>query len=104
MDYTGAVAALSKLLGCNVENMLLLKSRKLVKKRFLSWHPDKNPDKPEKFKEGFLELQEAWKVCNNKDDDQSQTSSGFHEDNDNEYVWSDPSDDEDESNSIPFSD
>lgn len=62
MDYDQASCSLSRLLGVNVSSLCFTKVRKLVQKRRIQWHPDKNPANPEAYKEEFLELQEAWKV------------------------------------------
>lgn len=62
MDYDQACCSLARLLCINVTTGNVDLIKKLVKKRMLKWHPDKNTENPNKYKEEFLELTEAWKA------------------------------------------
>ena len=45
-----------------MDNLSYESVKKLVKRRQLQWHPDKNPDDPQRYNEQFLQLMDAWKV------------------------------------------
>lgn len=67
MDKIRASAILCKLLCCSIDQLTPIALRKLVKKRFVAWHPDKNKEAPERFREEFQDLFKAWKVYNGED-------------------------------------
>lgn len=60
MDYQEAKSSLINLLCVSVDGLTLKELSKLVRKRFLQWHPDKNKGS-NKYSENFRELFEAWK-------------------------------------------
>lgn len=62
MDITTARANLVRLLCINLENYDLDQLRKLVKKRYLAWHPDKNTANPDKYRGLFEDLKNSWEV------------------------------------------
>lgn len=103
MDYQTARDNLINLLCCSVEALSITDLRKLVKKRYLQWHPDKNKDNPERFVDNFRLLKESFDVYVKG----PPTDSGcfFSEDLHCDEEW-DPSWDSDESdyNSTPFDD
>ena len=118
MDYDQASCSLSRLLAVNVSSMCIKKVRKLVQKRRIQWHPDKNPGNPDAYKEEFLELQEAWKVyLKGPDGDESQSTAGtsygtsepdLHCYEDMDFDWDkddgDSEAEESDYNSTPFDD
>lgn len=59
MDFTQARSALIKLLCVSVDSLNVKELSKLVKKRFLLWHPDKNAGN-DVFCENFRTLHAAW--------------------------------------------
>lgn len=62
MDYSQACENLIKLLCCNIETLSFEKIKELVRKRYRQWHPDKNHDNPEKYRENFMLLKESFDV------------------------------------------
>jgi len=66
MKLSEAKAKLCKLLCCNIDNLSYEEVKKLKKKRTVQWHPDKNHDEPDRYKEHFLALMEAWDVYNER--------------------------------------
>ncbi|AXL65948.1 hypothetical protein [Circular genetic element sp.] len=105
MDRAEALAALCRLLCCNVDHLYktdLPLLKRLVKKRYLNWHPDKNLDNPDRHKEDFLKLQDAWRIFNG-DEGSSQSQERSEDFWCGEEMWE--SDDEDSDyNSTPFDD
>lgn len=59
MDYQEAKSVLINLLCVSVDGLTINELSKLVRKRFLQWHPDKNKGS-DKYSENFRELFEAW--------------------------------------------
>lgn len=62
MDYSTACENLIKLLCCSIENLSFEDIKKLVRKRYRQWHPDKNHLNPEKYRENFMLLKESFDV------------------------------------------
>ena len=113
MDKIRSSAILCKLLCCNVDHMKTDDLRKLVKRRFRQWHPDKNHDNPHQFVNEFRELKKAWDVFNGQDsyeeeeevDSGRPSTSGMTADDlycDEEMEFS--SDSDSEYNNTPFDD
>lgn len=104
MDRADALAALCRLLCCNVDHMLATapdQLRKLVKKRFLQWHPDKNLDNPNRYKENFILLKESWAIV----DGQQGSSQERSEDEPDLFCYESMDESEDSDyNSTPFDD
>lgn len=96
MDFDESVKILCDLLKCNVTNLPNDKLRKLVHKRYLLWHPDKGSDKD---KELFVSLNTAYNVFKKGPADAS--ADLFC---DEEFDFSDLSDDDSDYNDTPFSD
>lgn len=107
MDYYLAKENLIKLLCCSIETLNDDELRKLVKKRYKLWHPDKNKENPEKYKENFITLNESYRVYRQYHEESSSTKdSGNYSENlfcdeDMDTNWE--SDDSDY-NSTPFDD
>lgn len=99
-----AIVNLNSLLNCNIENLSLIELKKLIRKRHLQWHPDKNPDNPNLFKDKWMLLHRSWKYYLNKSPNHPSTSTQSSED---EHLFSDSeiySDEECDYNQTPFSD
>lgn len=62
MDYSTARDTLIRLLCCSVETLNPDTLKRLVKKRYKLWHPDKNHEDPERYRQQFMDLNEAYKV------------------------------------------
>lgn len=62
MDYLTARDNLIKLLCCSVETLDAEQLKKLVKKRYKLWHPDKNHEDPERYRDNFMCLKESYDV------------------------------------------
>lgn len=60
MTIYKAIANLNKLLCANVEHLSDQELSRLVKKRYLQWHPDKNPENPNLYREQFQVLFESY--------------------------------------------
>lgn len=109
MDYNTARDNLIKLLCVNVEQLADEQLRKLVKKRYKAWHPDKNVDNPERYIENFKLLNESYNVFKQSASDSGNFSGNssqepdLHCDESYDPSWDNESDDSDY-NSTPFND
>lgn len=82
-----AIANLNKLLCANIEHLSDQEISTLVKKRYLQWHPDKNPDNPNLYREQFQTLFQSYEFYKeHKNGANSQTDSGqFSADSDFDF-------------------
>lgn len=85
---------LCQLLCCNIEELTIDNLRKLIKKRYRLWHPDKNVDNPDRYRENFIMLNKSWESykrvfeynlncdeqLSSSDDDDSYNSTPFDDD------------------------
>lgn len=104
MDYYKATESLIKLLCVSIESLSIDQVKKLVTKRYKQWHPDKNPNDPEKYREQFMLLKQCFDVWKKGPPD----SGAFSADDlfcDEEWdeTWETDSNDS-EYNSTPFDD
>lgn len=60
MDFKTAQENLIKLLCCSIESLPKEKLKLLVFKRYKKWHPDKNKDNPDKYRELFVLLNTSY--------------------------------------------
>ena len=113
MDYFTARNNLIKLLCVSLENISEDSLRKLVKKRYKLWHPDKNTDNPDRYRSQFMELNESYQRYMKGDHDSgtfSGTSGTFNSAEDlfchEEWdpSWGQSSGEESDYNSTPFDD
>lgn len=115
MDFCTARDNLIKLLCVSVETLTDDELRKLVKKRYKQWHPDKNKNDPERYQENFVLLNTSYKVFKNggtSDDSQDFSEpgcSGFTPDDlfcDETWDpdWETGNDTDSDYNSTPFDD
>lgn len=106
MEYYTAKSNLIKLLCCNIETLSDEDLRKLVKKRYKAWHPDKNSANPDRFKEEFITLNESYKIYRAGPRDSGHFSGDGDDlrcDEEYDSSWEKSSDDSDY-NSTPFDD
>lgn len=103
MDFFLAKQNLIKLLCCNIESLTEEELRKLVKKRYRLWHPDKNTQNPDKYKEQFITLNESYKIYSRGQEDSGHFSGDFKCSEEWDPTWEPESDDSDY-NSTPFDD
>lgn len=99
------IIKLNSLLITNVENLTFNEVKKLIRKRHLQWHPDKNLENPNLYREQWITLFKCWKFYekNYKPSSSSQPSTS----SDSENLFSDSevySDEEFDYNQTPFSD
>lgn len=99
---------LNSLLNCNIEQLEFNELKKLIRKRHLQWHPDKNPDNPNLYRDKWISLFKSWKYylkhVVNVSESQPSTSS---EEPDNDNLFSDSevfSDEDMDYNQTPYSD
>lgn len=107
MDYSTAKFNLIKLLCVNVEQLPLEEIKKLVKKRYKQWHPDKNVQNPEKYREHFMTLNESWNLFKQGPPQDSGHFSGSVDDLFCDEEWRpdyDSSSSDSDYNSTPFDD
>lgn len=111
----GAIAGMSKLnsvitelnslLNCNIESLEFNELKKLVRKRHLQWHPDKNPDDPDLFKDKWITLFKCWKYYEKHLSGNRESTSSDETDFENLFSDSEVySDEEMDYNGTPFSD
>lgn len=62
MDYFTASQNLIKLLCVSIESLSFDKIKELVRKRYRQWHPDKNVENPEKYRQQFMLLKESFDI------------------------------------------
>lgn len=112
MDKQEAKENLVKLLCVNIETISNEDLRKLVKKRYKLWHPDKNPDNPNKYRDQFSLLNESFKVYTGPDGAPAPSDSGYSAGFSAEDIFCDEkwdpdwdlNSDESDYNSTPFDD
>lgn len=108
MDISTARKNLRKLLCVNLDNYSLDGLRKLVKKRYLQWHPDKNTSNPERYRDNFILLNESWNVYKGgegESQDSGNFSGSFETDGPNLFCDESMSESEESDyNSTPFDD
>lgn len=97
MDIIEAISTLNTLFCANIEKMEFKLLKKLKHKRDLMWHPDKNPENPNLYKEQWIKLDTAWKIyvnwLNIGKPSTSSTNLFCDEemwDSDEEFEWEDP--------------
>lgn len=75
LTISKAIANLNKLLCLNIEHLTDQEISKLVKKRYLQWHPDKNPENPDLYREQFQILFQSYEFYKKHGSSRSSTSS-----------------------------
>lgn len=114
MEFHEAKQNLIELLCVGIEELSHDELRKLVKKRYKLWHPDKNKDDPERYTGNFIKLNESYKVymkgpdCMEDSGNASEPTPGpSAEDIFCDEQWDpnwDPDSEESDYNSTPFDD
>ncbi|XP_054722321.1 uncharacterized protein LOC129232110 [Uloborus diversus] len=103
MKFLHAKMMLRGLLCINVDLYDLKSLKKLVHKRYVQWHPDKNVENPEKYRENFMALNESWKAyCAEKRKDVPSTSQADSEPSD--FEWESEDEEGESYNNTPFDD
>lgn len=106
-SFLNATVTLNKLLCCNVQSMSIDEVKKLVKKRHLEWHPDKNKENPELYREQWMDLYKSWKIYEENISDAGSSYSSFTAEDlkcDEDFSEFDFSDDDgSQYNDTPFS-
>lgn len=108
MDYFAASQNLIKLLCVSIETLSLDSIKDLVRKRYRQWHPDKNHENPERYREQFMLLKESFDVYKKgpPQDSGNFSADDLYCDEDWDPSWDNfnSSDSDEDYNSTPFDD